>query len=234
MDPKPLLTLTLIRHGQTEWNRTKRLQGQLDIPLDCEGEAQARALSAPLAALQPAVLYVSDLSRARSTAELACARLPRTIRPPITVTPQLRERHCGHFQGCNPDEALQRDPEGWACFRARDPFYAPRGGESLLDLAQRLFAWLNDCVARHPGGHIAAISHGGAIDTLRRLILATPFHLPRDFTMPNAAIFRLVITAAPQPLITDGALQSRSPYGEIRSWGETEHLATALEELAVM
>ncbi len=234
MDPKPLLTLTLIRHGQTEWNRTKRLQGQLDIPLDREGEAQARALAAPLAALQPTLLYVSDLSRARHTAELACARLPRTIRPPITVTPQLRERHCGHFQGCNPDEALERDPEGWSRFRARDPFYAPAGGESLHDLACRLHGWLSDCVARHAGSHVAAVSHGGAIDSLRRLILATPFAAPRDFTMPNAALFRLVLTEPPAPLITSDGLKSAAPCGAIVLWGETNHLAAALEELAVM
>jgi len=76
-----MLRLYLIRHGITPWNRALRLQGHSDILLDAEGEAQARRIAARMASLPrpPQVIYSSDLTRARYTADAIAAPLGLTV-----------------------------------------------------------------------------------------------------------------------------------------------------------
>ena len=85
----------LVRHGETAWNAEGRLQGQIDIPLNAAGRAQAEATAARLAAHRFDALYSSDLSRALETAAPAATLLGLQTRP----TPSLRERQFGGFQG---------------------------------------------------------------------------------------------------------------------------------------
>lgn len=238
------MELLLIRHGQTAWNVAKRLQGHRDIPLDETGRAQARALASTLARWAPAALFTSDLKRARETAEigLSCAQKLHAESgakthplPSLHIEPSLRERHCGHFQGLSPDAAATTDPDGWQQFVARHPYYAPQGGESLAQMAYRVRAFLFSLVTHFVHARIAVVTHGGVIDTLRRLVCATPFSRPRDFPIPNAGCFFLEITAPPANLIeTADELVAAAPCGAIRLWGETRHLENTQDELAVM
>ncbi len=214
----PALTLTLIRHGQTAWNRDKRLQGHLDIPLDALGRAQAQALAPVLAALQPDAIYSSDLSRAWETARLAAAKAY-----PVEPWPLVRERHCGHFQGHDPESAAQSDPEGWAKFVARELDYVPVGGESLRMFAERVRSALLTLLERHGGAHVVVVTHGGVIDMTRRLLLDLPLTPPRDVVIPNAALFRFRFAAIP----------CREPNA-LLSWAEIPYELAARDELAVM
>ena len=84
-----------IRHGETAWNVASRLQGQLDVPLNERGQAQAQLTAQSLLEDRPDVLYSSDLSRARDTARAIAEALDL----PLHEHASLRERHFGIWQG---------------------------------------------------------------------------------------------------------------------------------------
>ena len=87
--------ICFIRHGETDWNVDKRIQGQTDIPLNETGRAQALAMAFNAAHHNFDAIYSSDLMRARDTAKMLAARRGLDIK----ILPQLRERHFGIFQG---------------------------------------------------------------------------------------------------------------------------------------
>lgn len=182
--PTPTL-LCLIRHGETAWNAERRIQGQLDIPLNANGEAQAKATAAALHGQAFDAAFCSDLIRAHATARASTERLSIALTPDA----QLRERHYGIFQGLTYAEAEQRYPRDFARHAQRDPDYAlPAGGESLNDLDARIRAAIGRIIAAHPGGRVLIVTHGGVLDILHRLVTAKPLSQPRDFALPNAAL----------------------------------------------
>ena len=102
--------LCLIRHGETEWNAGRRIQGQIDIALNALGRQQARAAGRSLQGCGLTALYASDLRRAWETAELIGAALHLQPQP----EPSLRERDYGIFSGLTYAEAEERHPEAYA------------------------------------------------------------------------------------------------------------------------
>lgn len=153
--------LVLLRHGRTDWNATKRIQGQSDSELDEVGVAQAAAVAPQIAALEPAVVWSSDLTRARRTAEAvatACGLVP-------SYDERLREFHLGERQGLTHDEYVRLAPEEFARFRAGEWADIP-GAEHPKDVAARYVAVLADLVDRlGPDELGVAVSHGAAIRT---------------------------------------------------------------------
>ncbi len=119
--------LIVIRHGETAWNRERRLQGQLDIPLNDTGRAQACALAEALAGEPIDAVYTSDLGRAMQTA----APLAETLGLQVRAEPRLRERCYGDLEGMTYAEVAEKRPEDFARWQARVPAYAPPPGESL-------------------------------------------------------------------------------------------------------
>ncbi|TDR70637.1 histidine phosphatase family protein [Paludibacterium purpuratum] len=176
----------LVRHGETDWNIEHRLQGQIDIRLNDVGQQQAEQLSQALAHAGHgfAALYVSDLARARQTAD-AISR--HNGLAPI-ATERLRERHFGPFQGLTYAEAEVRIPEAYRQFKSRDPAYVPGSGESLEAFQHRVHCFLDETAARHPGQTILVVSHGGVLDIAYRRANDLPITRQRDFPIPNAAL----------------------------------------------
>ena len=121
--------LCVVRHGETAWNAEHRVQGQLDVPLNAIGQAQALAASKVLSREKFDVIYSSDLSRARQTARPTANLLSLEILP----DKDLRERHYGIFERLTYAEVKARYPEDYARFEAREPDYAFQTGESLRD-----------------------------------------------------------------------------------------------------
>ena len=212
-----LSRVCLVRHGETEWNRARRLQGHIDIALNGRGLRQAAAAAAWLAA-EPdppvSAVYSSDLKRAYATAERIAHRLHLPVRP----APELRERRFGALEGLTHDEARQRQPEAYARLEARDPDYVfPGGGESLRQLEARVTRCLTDIVAAHPNETVVVVTHGGVLDVAYRFVRTVPLHLPRDFAVLNAGLNWISIGV-------DG--------WRIEAWAQIEHLeAAALDEL---
>jgi probable phosphoglycerate mutase len=204
--------LCVVRHGETEWNAGKRIQGQIDIPLSAVGHAQARATGNALLDEGFAALYSSDLIRTRQTAE-ATAHLAHL---PVQLLPGLRERHYGLFQGLTFEEATARYPADYARHHARDPRFVPEGGESLLDLAARISSTCDDIVRRHSGAAVVLFTHGGVLDILHRQASGTPLTAPRDFAIPNCAINWFEVANGCWTLL---------------SWAERGHLVESRDEL---
>jgi probable phosphoglycerate mutase len=207
--------LCLIRHGETDWNRERRLQGQLDIPLNASGQHQARQTAVRLAELAEhtpfAALYSSDLARARDTASTAASRLQLEVVPAAA----LRERHFGQLQGLTPEEARVQLPHLQLAMRHRELDNALDGGETLLALASRLRHFLGHMLERHTGQTVLAVTHGGALDVIYRMAVGRPLDGVRDFALPNAAL---------------NWIAHDEQGWKLESWADTDHLDPALDE----
>ena len=175
------VTLYVIRHGETDWNAERRYQGQVDVPLNDKGRAQARRNGEALAtcglAPQAVDFVASPLGRARETMEIVRTRLGLEATG-YRLDPALKELSYGHWQGVLQSELPARDPKGVAA-RAKDPFtWRPDDGESYADLLGRTETWLKG-VRRD--SVIAA--HGGTLRCLHALLLGLP-----DKDVPTLAV----------------------------------------------
>jgi len=187
-----------IRHGETLWNRERRLQGWQDTALNAKGHAQARALADRLAiaaAHTPfAALYSSPLRRALDTAKPTAERLGL----PIQSEPGLRERSFGVLEGIPYDELTRRAPAAAAVWRRRDPAEPLEGGESLGQFQARIAAAAQAIARRHPGARVLALTHGGALDVIWRTANQVNLDAPHRPPLPNTGINRIRIDDACQ------------------------------------
>lgn len=175
----------IVRHGETDWNVARRLQGHLDVPLNALGRQQAQRTARALNGQRFDACYASDLLRTRETAAL----IAQALRLEVTQTAALRERHYGLFQGLTYEEAAQTHPALYARFEARDPDFAfPGHGESLRSVAGRIGALLHELAERHAGQRLLLVTHGGVLDIVHRLASGKPLEARRDFAIPNAAL----------------------------------------------
>lgn len=148
--------ILLARHGETDWNAERRVQGHTDRPLNDRGHAQARELAEELAGERIDVVYASDLSRALETARAVGG--PRGLR--IVPRPELRERDFGTWEGLLDTEILERFPE------ARTGAWGD--AETREELAERILAALLGIAEQHPDGHVLVVSHGGPLRAVLR------------------------------------------------------------------
>lgn len=178
-----VVTLLLVRHGQSEWNAAGLIQGQTEhVPLTALGHAQASAAAGELAAVRPGALISSDLRRAVQTAE-HCARATGL---PYTTSAALREQGYGVLEG-RPSREL-RDVVDWT-----DPHWAAEGGESLVQLHERVAVFLKQLCADPPTDVIALVTHGDTIRAAQAVAAgAGAADLPA-VTPPNGSVTRLEV-----------------------------------------
>lgn len=209
----PATRLCLVRHGETEWNAARRIQGQIDIGLNETGLRQAEAAGRWLKMAGIMALYSSDLKRARTTAEAIGQALGLV---PVLV-PEMRERRYGTFEGLTYDEAKVKYPEGYAAFEGRNADYSFENGESLHAMFERVTSRLKKIAAAHAGQNVVVVLHGGVLDIINRFARGNSLEAPRDFLIPNAGLNWIAAV--------DGKWH-------IETWGETAHLeAGVLDEL---
>jgi broad specificity phosphatase PhoE len=179
-------TLLLVRHGETEWNKEGRFQGQRDIPLSELGRAQARALRARLDVAQHAHLFdaahtavlSSDLRRAHETAEIAFGIPGRTLH----VHRDLREFHYGVFEGLTRQEIDERFPGALAEWVHGDRARPIDGGESRAGVQARAHAAVSGFLAELPHPCVVIVAHGGVM----RQLLSACFERDEPFTLSMA------------------------------------------------
>ena len=180
--------LILIRHGETDWNRQHRFQGQIDVPLNAVGLAQAGRLGRRLAHEPVDVLVSSDLQRARSTAD-AVAQL-RGLQP--VTDPLWREQGFGVLEGLDVPTIRSRHADLWSSWTRHDADYAlPGGGESNTAFHARVMRALQAVLAAHAGRRVVVVTHGGVLDMLWRTANALPLYGARVCDIPNTGINRL-------------------------------------------
>jgi 2,3-bisphosphoglycerate-dependent phosphoglycerate mutase len=154
-------TILLVRHGETDWNHERRIQGQSDPPLNELGREQARALSQALAAEQVDAVYASDLRRARETAEILAAELGL----PVVVDRELRELNFGPWEGRTVEELEARYADAFARWRNGGEA-GWSGGETHAAMAERVRRAVHRLAETHPGGRILLVAHGGPVRVL--------------------------------------------------------------------
>ncbi len=210
--------ICFIRHGETDWNVAKRIQGQTDIPLNETGIAQAMAMAFNAAHHDFNAIYSSDLKRAYDTAQMVATRRGLVVK----TMAQLRERHYGIFQGITAEEGAQRYPGAYAHYKARDFDYDFETGESLTGFTGRVSDAIDNLTRHHSGQTIAAICHAGVLDIVYRKATGRPLHTPRDFVIPNCALnwFRF-----------DGRGGDEGGW-HLEAWDDHHHLAKVLLESA--
>jgi len=172
------VTLWLVRHGQTDWNAERRYQGQLDVPLNAAGKAQARALSTQLSRQRFAALYSSDLRRACQTAR----RIGDALALPVHCDVRLRELHHGCWQGQLYDDIHACYGDDWR----HDPHFKPPEGETLAELARRVSSLADELAGRHPGQQVLLVSHGVTLAALICLARRIPIQAAYDHLPANA------------------------------------------------
>ncbi len=144
----------LARHGETDWNFERRVQGHADRPLNDTGRAQARALADELDGEPIDAVYSSDLMRAHETARIVAERKGLSV----IAVPDLREKHFGTWEGLTDREILARFPDA----RTR-----PWGdAETTEEVAERVLGAIRRIAETHPGGRVLVVSHGGPLRAL--------------------------------------------------------------------
>lgn len=176
--------IIIIRHGETEWNKTGRFQGHSDVPLSAEGRAQAEALGRNLRIDHVDAIYASDLARAMETAAPLAVRFGLDVIP----DPALRELNFGAWEGRNfrdvnaeCQDAMKRfynDPE-----RADIP-----DSENFTDFQKRVAGCVRTIAAEQRGKRVVIVSHGAAIRILMADILAMPIRSIWHISQLNTAV----------------------------------------------
>ncbi len=173
----------LARHGQTAYNKEGRFQGQLQVPLDETGRAQARELAKRAAEHEFAALWCSPLLRARETADAVARRIGLEPREDA----RLMETDAGEWTDRTFSEIHAEAPEEFAKFIAGDPFFAFPGGESFAQQGVRVAAAIYD--VRRAEAPALVVCHGGVIR------LALSMKLEHGATLadrvPNGALIPL-------------------------------------------
>lgn len=204
----------LVRHGETDWNAERRMQGHTDIPLNAVGQTQALAAAQGLCEVEFQVAYSSDLSRAKETAQIILADRPCSRHETV----ELRERHFGLAQGLTCGEFKLQWPQDYQAFIAREantPF--PGGGETLNAFYQRVVAVLESMAQQHAGQTVLVVTHGGVLDIIYRYVIQQPLTPPRQFGLHNAAINWVVHTP--------------ESGWQIERWDDRKHLGITQDEL---
>ncbi|CAI0554091.1 unnamed protein product [Linum tenue] len=197
--------IVVVRHGETEWNADKRIQGHVDVDLNEVGRQQAALVADRLSKESKiSAVYSSDLKRAFDTAQAIADRCGGIE---VIKEPGLRERHLGDLQGLSLSEAAKASPEAYDAFLSHKTSQdIPGGGESLDKLYERSTSSFQRIAAKHRGERVVVVSHGGTIRSLHKR--ACPSERPAKILNTSVHIFHI----------------SDVDEWTIKSWGDVSHL----------
>ncbi len=181
------MRLLLARHGETRSNLERRIQGQLDVPLNHTGRAQAKRLARRLADEALDGVIASPLRRAWETAQTVAAHHA----VPLRQDPRLMEICFGQWQGSTWPEVRRGDPAGWKAW-TEDPATPPPNGESFHQAAGRVQALLDD-LGHEPDRTLLLVGHGGTLRMFVCLAFGIPVELAGNVAMDNTAVSELLI-----------------------------------------
>lgn len=205
--------LILIRHGETDWNRELRFQGQVDVPLNAIGLEQARRVGARLAGESVHHLVASDLIRTQQTAApIGQQRLQQSPLTPV-LNAGLREQNFGVKDGMRVEDIQTQFPHAWAQWTRFDADYAFTGGESTRQFHARVMGAVYALAAAHRHQTLVVVTHGGVLDMIYRTARALPLSGPRQSDIPNGGINRVRVSDHAGDLKLD-----------VIRWADTQHL----------
>lgn len=213
-----MLQVYLVRHGETQWNAERRIQGQSDSALTEKGEQQAQQVAERARALGITHIISSDLGRTRQTANI----IAQACGCEVTLDARLRELDMGVLEQRHID-GLTEEEEGW---RRQLVNGTPDGripdGESMVELSERMQSALNACLELPEGSRPLLVSHGMALGCLVSTILGLPAWAERRLRLRNCSLSR--VDYQQSPWLASGWV--------VETAGDVSHLdAPALDEM---
>ena len=212
-----MLQVYLVRHGETEWNVARRIQGQSDSPLTSLGRQQAMQVAQRVKSEGITHIITSDMGRTLETAQI----IAQVCGCEIITEPRLRELNMGVLEQ-REIGSLSEQEEQWrqSLINGVEGGRIPEG-ESMDELFTRMFAALNNCLELPEGSRPFLVSHGLALSTLLSRILGVPANSPRRLRLRNCSLSR--VDYQNSPWLANGWI--------VETAGEVTHLSQpALDE----
>ncbi|MHA7845254.1 2,3-diphosphoglycerate-dependent phosphoglycerate mutase GpmB [Serratia sp. D1N4] len=213
-----MLQVYLVRHGETEWNAARRIQGQSDSPLTAKGEYQAQQVAKRVRLEGITHVITSDLGRTRRTAQIIAEACGCDVINDV----RLRELHMGVLEerlidSLTPQEEQWRKQMVDGTADARIP-----QGESMTELGARVRAALESCLELPQGSKPLIVSHGIALGCLISTVLGLPAYAERRLRLRNCSLSR--VDYQQSPWLASGWI--------VETAGDVSHLdMPALDEL---
>jgi len=197
------LRIYLARHGETEWNAARRLQGRTDTALNSTGRQQAAKLAEHLKGVRLDAIYCSTLSRSRETAEIVRGEVP------LKSLAGLNERNHGKFEGAKVDGSDPVTEKEWRQ-RRRDPDDELDGGESLNQFYERVRTALGAIRSEHSSGAILIVGHSLTNQMILRAIFGLTMQKATSIRQSNDELYLIELDTGNPPrlwkLITEANL----------------------------
>ena len=189
-------TLWLVRHGETQANADRIFQGQLDTTLNARGLRQASEVGLALRGQRFDAVYTSDLTRCVQTTKAIVSHSGSEIQ----FEPDIRELHYGVLQGVGFDRfrdvlAIHGMADEWGPGIFSEHGIAPPGGESILDLRDRVARFAQMLDERHSSNlnhQVLVVSHGGTLRVLMTVLLGLPVEGRNAYAFANCSVTRLI------------------------------------------
>lgn len=186
-----MLTVYLLRHGETTWNADgNRYCGASDVPLTDKGIEQAHQVKELLKNIHFDAVYSSPLQRALHTARIATPHDPSEI----IIAPELKEASFGNWEGTRREEFIAEAPQLWEDWeQAPESSRAGGTGNTAMEIVTKADAFFNSAARQHPGGTILVVAH----NAVNRFYLAYKLEMPlrnyRRIVQLNSAVTRFTL-----------------------------------------
>ncbi|HCH49239.1 MAG TPA: phosphoglycerate mutase GpmB [Proteus sp.] len=213
-----MLQVYLVRHGETEWNVARRIQGQSDSPLTANGVRQAQQVAEKVKSAGITHIISSDLGRTRQTAEI----IAQACGCEVMTDSRLRELNMGVLEQ-REIATLNTQEEAWrkSLIDGTPDGRIPQG-ESMTELGSRMQAALTRCLDLPENSRPLLVSHGIALGCLLSTVLGLPAYAERRLRLRNCSISR--VDYQNSPWLANGWI--------IETAGDVSHLTdTALDEV---
>ena len=200
--------ITIVRHGETEWNKSFQLQGHQDSPLTENGIKQAELLSDTINSRNFDCIVCSDLSRAKTTAEI----LNKNLKLDITYNSGLRERAFGVMEGLKREVIKEKYPDVYEAYMQRNAEFQIPEGESLVQFNSRVIKTFEDLGKEYNNKHILVVAHGGVLDCVIRHIFRLKLYDDRCFSVYNTSV---------------NTIKIKNSMWILEEWGNIDHIIGA-------
>ena len=201
-----MITLYLIRHGETDYNRENRVQGMKDSMLTDFGRQQAAAIADHFKNIDLDIIYASPLKRAWDTANAISEASGITEVIPVD---EFKELHCGKFEDMLIDEIKECCWDEWTEFLS-DPAVPPLGGESMNELFNRVSkATLKVLSEVNDDANVAIVSHAGVVRMGMATLMNVSVKSAVNFGLSNASVAKFI---------------NKYDRWTCLGWNDTEHL----------
>lgn len=185
------MKILLVRHGETDWNVQKKIQGSTDIPLNENGRKQAEKLAETLFERKESIagIYTSKLKRAAQTAGIIAENLQKEC----IAIPGLEEINFGLWEGLTWEQVEEKFPKEYEAWRENRRYQRPPRGESYQNLLERVLPALQKLVEEQKEeGDMVVVTHSADIMTLMSFLKDTPFHeMVKRYKTANTAVIEI-------------------------------------------